>query len=69
MGVEQARAKAIKDFAERLNAHFSDMENQLPDNRKMVRIGEVKALMDWILHDITRQVIDAVLAEMIGEQQ
>lgn len=61
------RERAIKEFAERLNAQFSDMENQPPSDRKIIRINEVKSLMDWILHDITKQVIAEVVKEMTGE--
>jgi Tfp pilus assembly protein PilO len=63
------RAEAIKEFAERLNAQFSDMENQLPSDRKIIRINEVKSLMDWILHDITRKVIEKVAKEMTEGQK
>ena len=59
-----ARAEAIKEFAERLNAQFSNMENQPPSDRMIIRINEVKSLMDWILHDITKQAIAEVAKEM-----
>jgi hypothetical protein len=45
------------------------MENQPPSDRKIIRINEVKSLMDWILHDITKQVITALVKEMTEGQK
>jgi predicted DNA-binding protein YlxM (UPF0122 family) len=65
--IRHAKSEAIKEFAERLNAQFSNMENQPPSDRMIIRINEVKSLMDWILHDITKQAIAEVVKEMTEE--
>ena len=64
----EVRAEAAREFAERLKSKFASMEYQANTIRKTVRVDELKAQMDWILHEIVPQAIDELVKEMTEKE-
>lgn len=56
---------ALKQFAERLKDKFNDTEYRAKTKRKTISIEELKAQMDWILHEVVIESIDETLKEFI----
>ena len=61
------RAEAIKEFAERSKEKFSELEYRTKTKRKTVSVNYLDSEMNWVLHDVSNQVIDNLVKEMIGE--
>jgi hypothetical protein len=57
--------KKLKQFAERLKEKFSDTEYRAKTKRKTISIEELKAQMDWILHEVVIKNINETLKEFI----
>lgn len=55
----------LKQFAERLKERFNDTEYRAKTKRKTISVEELKAQMDWILHDVTPKTIDETLKECL----
>lgn len=62
------RAEAVREFAEKLKSKFASIEYQANTIRKTVRVDELKAQMDWILHEIVPQAIGDLVIEMTEKE-
>ena len=67
--INEARAEAIKEFAERLKEGFNALEYRANTTRKTIRIEELREQMDWVLHSVAIEKIDNLVKEMVGEQE
>lgn len=57
--------KYLKQFTERLKEKFNDTEYRAKTKRKTISVEELKAQMDWILHEVVSKNIDETLKEFI----
>ena len=64
---EQIRNEAIKEFAEKLKAKFSDIEYVIKTHRKTLPVERVKAEMDAVLQNGCANIIDKVVKETVGD--
>lgn len=64
----EAKEEAYKEFAEKLNEQFLNLQYNAKTTRKTVKIEELKEQMDWILHTVAIETIDNILKEMLGEK-
>ncbi len=55
----------LKQFAEMLKEKFNDTEYRAMTKRKTISVEELKAQMDWILHEVVIKNIDETLKECI----
>lgn len=60
--------QAVEQFAERLKEKFNDTEYRAKTKRKTISVEELKAQMNWILHEVVVKNIDETLKEFINEQ-
>ena len=64
--VEEIKAEAIKEFAERLKEAFSDLEFEYDPKLRIVKVEEVKSLVDWALHKISIETIQDAAKDISG---
>ena len=62
------KAKAYKEFAERLKEHFKSLEYKLKTDRKTVKVEELKEQTEWLIHTVAIETIDNLLKELVGEE-
>ena len=67
--VEQIKAEAYKEFAEKVKESFLNLQYNAKTDRKTVKVEELKEQMDWVLHTVTIETIDNLLKEMVGEEE
>ena len=67
--VEIAKEKLLKQFAERLKENFNDTEYRAKTKRKTISVEELKAQMDWILHEVVIKSIDETLKDFINQDK
>lgn len=53
----------INEFAEKLIKNFNDLEYSANTPRKTVEVDELRAQMDWILHDVAIKTIKEAVKE------
>lgn len=61
--LEKEKTEQLKQFAERLKEKFNDTEYRAKTKRKTISVEELKAQMDWILHEVVIKNIDETLKE------
>ena len=67
--MEQAKAEAVKEFAEMLKKHIFCMEYRAETKRKTVSIEKVKELIAWILTKVVIDTVDKTVEEMVGDTE
>lgn len=67
--IDEHRKNAIKEFAEKLKAKFSDIEYVIKTHRKTLPVERVKAEVDAVLQNGCSNIIDKVLKEMEDEDK
>lgn len=67
--VEQIKAEAYKEFAEKAKETFLNLQYNAETDRKTVKIEELKEQMDWLLHKVAIEMLDTLLKEMVGEEE
>lgn len=67
--VEQIKAEAYKEFAEKSIEGFLNLQYNAKTDRKTVKIEELKEQMDWLLHKVAIEMLDDILKEMVGEEE
>ena len=55
----------LKNFTERVKDKFNDTEYRAKTKRKNISVEELKAQMDWILHEVVVKNIDETLKEFL----
>ena len=66
--VEQIKAEAYKEFAEKLKEEFLNLQYNAKTNRKTVKIEELSNQMNWLLHTVAIETVENLLKEMVGEE-
>lgn len=61
--LEKEKTEQLKQFAKRLKEKFNDTEYRAKTKRKTISVEELKAQMDWILHEVVIKNIDETLKE------
>ena len=61
---EVVRAKAIKEFAERLKESISNMEYTANIKRKTVSVETLYTQVNWVFHEIVPKTIDKLVKEL-----
>ena len=67
--IDEHRKNAIKEFAEKLKAKFSDIEYVIKTHRKTLPVERVYAEVDSVLHNGCSNIIDKFLKEMEDEDK
>ena len=60
------RAEAIKEFADKLKEKFLEIDYCARTKRNTVSVKELHTQVDWVLHDVSINMIDDLVAEMVG---
>lgn len=55
----------IENFSEELIKHFNDLEYRANTPRKTIRVDELQAQMDWILHKVAVDTIKEFTEEFV----
>ena len=50
-------SEVINEFSEELIKRFNDLEYKANTPRKTIKVGELRAQMDWILHEVAVNTI------------
>ena len=58
---------AITEFAERVKNRFANMEYSADTKRKTIRVEELYAQVNWVLHEVVPDTIDQIATEMRGK--
>lgn len=58
----------LKRFTQKLKESFKDTEYRAKTERKTISVEELKAQMDWILHEVVINTINETLERFIGEE-
>ncbi len=64
-----AKAEAIKEFAEKVKEHFKDLEYRAKTKRKTVSVDELESQMNWVLHEVSLETIDNLAKEMTEQRK
>jgi Fe-S-cluster containining protein len=64
--VNNARDKAIREFAEKLKTNFAKLDYKTDTHRKTCDINFCDKTVNWVIHDVTSTEIDNLLKEMTG---
>lgn len=67
--LSSVKSEAIKEFAERLKENLHDLDFCPNTARKTIPTRELKAICDWILHEIIPNEVDNLVEEMVGETE
>lgn len=67
--VEQIKAEAYKEFAEKAKENFLNLQYNAKTDRKNVKIEELSNQMNWLLHAVAIETVENLLKEMVGEEE
>lgn len=64
---QQIKSESVREFAEKLNDTFANLEFTATTPRRTVSVDELRSQVNWILHTVVPETICNLVKEMEGE--
>lgn len=65
-GYEKGKTETAREIFEEIEKEIANLEYRANTPRKTVRVDELKAQMDWLLHEVVPSVIDELKKKYTG---